>query len=266
MDANDLADMMISLITSEDLLTPMKEIQKGELGVAVDLSTPQIVREPIIKLVDKNWSQFLRKFNGTESYLRKRVDPELFMVKTCREFGNRRYELCYDKDWRKSKENGTSWVTTKIKEHKNCDLFEACFFVAVARSWTLWHVAFDPTSPSVTTVVSGWKLWLVCTQTELARELCRDNGRLEDLVRLLKNGGKRLKYIHWAIQKTGDSVIFPWGLAHCVLTMSDKVGAATTSMLSYVINGDETGRLEREAWINQRFADNYRRGTSYHGN
>ena len=181
----------------------------------------------------------------------------------CKEFCTPRYEHCYEKDWRGAVENGTSWATTKISNHQGCNLHEACLFVAVGRSWTLWHVDFDPASPSVTTVVSGWKLWLVCTQTELARELCRDSGRLVDLLKLLEGGGKRLKQIHWAIQKTGDSIVLPWGLAHCVLTMSDMIGTATTSMLSYVINGEESDRLDREAWINSRFADNSRKG-SYH--
>ena len=153
-------------------------------------------------------------------------------------------------------DDGTSWAVTRGKENQDCDLHEACLFVAVGRSWTLWHVDFDPASPSVTTVISGWKLWLVCTQTELARELCRDSGRLVDLLKLLEGGGERQKQIHWAIQKTGDSIILPWGLAHCVLTMSDRMGTATTSMISYVINGTETKRLAREAWINSRFANN----------
>ena len=62
--------------------------------------------------------------------------------------------------------------------------------MAVGRSWTLWHIDFDPASPSVTTVISGWKLWLVCTQTELAR----DSGRLVDLLKVLEGGGERLKH------------------------------------------------------------------------
>ena len=83
--------------------------------------------------------------------------------------------------------------------------------MAVGRSWTLWHVDFDPASPSVTTVISGWKLWLVSTHTELARELCRDSRRLVDLLKLLERGGERLKHIHWAIQKTGESLVLPRG-------------------------------------------------------
>ena len=265
MDANNLADRIVSLITCGSLLTPMKEVNKGELPDTPDLSIPQIVREPIIRLVDKNWGRFLAKFSGSEATLRKRVDPEYMKVKTCKEFGATRFEHCYEKNWRSAADNGTSWAATKVKEHQDCDLHEACLFVAVGRSWTLWHVDFDPASPSVTTVISGWKLWLVCTQTELARELCRDSGRLVDLLKLLEGGGERLRHIHWAIQKTGDSIILPWGLAHCVLTMSDRIGTATTSMMSYVINGTETDRLAREAWINARFADNTRKG-SYHGN
>ena len=81
------------------------------------------------------------------------------------------------------------------------------------------------------------------------------------LLKLLEGGGERLKHIHWAIQKTGDSIILPWGLAHCVLTMSDRMGTATTSMISYVINGTETDQLAREAWINSRFASNTKKGS-----
>ena len=58
MDANNLADRIL-FITYGNLLTPMKENDKGELHDAVDLSIPQIVREPIIRLVDKNWGRFL---------------------------------------------------------------------------------------------------------------------------------------------------------------------------------------------------------------
>ena len=62
MDANNLADRIVSLITCGSLLTPMKEINKGELPDTPDLSIPQIVREPIIRLVDKNWGRFLATF------------------------------------------------------------------------------------------------------------------------------------------------------------------------------------------------------------
>ena len=82
-----------------------------------------------------------------------------------------------------------------------------------------------------------------------------------DLLKLRERGGGRLKHVHWAIQKTGDSIVLPWGLAHCVLTMSDRMGTATTSMVSYVISGKEADRLAREAWINSRFADNSRKGS-----
>ena len=78
--------------------------------------------------------------------------------------------------------------------HQDCDLHEACLFVAVGRSWMLWHIDFDPATPSVTTVISGWKSWLVCTQTELARELYLNSGRLVDLLKLLEGGGQRLKH------------------------------------------------------------------------
>ena len=107
-----------------------------------------------------------------------------------------RFEHCHENNWRNAAQSETSWAVMEAKEHKDCDLHEACLFVAVGRSWTLWHVDFDPASPSVTTVISEWKLWLVCTRTELARELCRDNGRLVDLLKLLEGGGQRLKHIH----------------------------------------------------------------------
>ena len=258
MDANNLANHIVSLITCGNLLTPMKEINKGELPDTLDLSIPQIVCEPIIRLVDKNWVRFLAKFFGYEATLRKRVDPEGMKVKTCKEFVASRFEHCYEKNWRNAADSGTSWAVTKGKEHQDCELHEACLFVAVGRSWTLWHVDFDPATPSVTTVISGWELWLVSTQTEFVRELCRDSGRLMDLLKLRECGGGRLKHVHWAIQKTGDSLVLPWGLAHCVLTMSDRMGTATTSMMSYVINDKEAVRLAREAWINSQLADNSR--------
>ena len=62
----------------------MKEINKSELDDAVDLSIPQIVREPIIRLADKNWGRFLAKFSGNEATLRKRVDPEYIKVRRAR--------------------------------------------------------------------------------------------------------------------------------------------------------------------------------------
>ena len=138
--------------------------------------------------------RFSAKLSGNEATLRKRVDPEYIRVKTCKEIDALRFEHCYEKNWRNAAESGTSWAVTKVKEHQDCDLHEACLFVAVGRSWTLWHIDFDPASPSVTTVISGWKLWLVCTQTELARDLCRDSGRLVDLLKLLEGGGQRLKH------------------------------------------------------------------------
>ena len=54
-DANNLADHIVSLITCVNLVTPMKEINKGELPDTPDLPIPQLVREPLIRLVDKNW-------------------------------------------------------------------------------------------------------------------------------------------------------------------------------------------------------------------
>ena len=51
----------------------MKEINKGELYDAVDLSIPQIVREPIIRWVDKNWGRFLAEFSGNEATVHKRL-------------------------------------------------------------------------------------------------------------------------------------------------------------------------------------------------
>ena len=265
MDANSLADKIVALVTESGLLTPMIEVRKGDLPDVVDMSVPQIVRESVIKLTHKHWERFLIKFGGNEKTLRKRIDENYLMVKTDKEFENKRFEHCYVKDWEEAGRNGTPWVTTSIVGHQDCQLYEACLFIAVKRTWTLWHVDFDPASPSVTTLVCGWKLWLICTQTELARELCRDGGRLEDLLKLLEAGGSRLKHVHWAIQRPGDSVILPWGLAHCVLTMSDKVNSTTTAMLSYVVNGSEEERMEREAWVNQRFASNFRKG-SMHGN
>ena len=68
MDANILADHIVSLIFCGNLLTPMKEINKGELPDTPDRSIPQSVREPIIRMVDKNWSKFLAKFSGNEAY------------------------------------------------------------------------------------------------------------------------------------------------------------------------------------------------------
>ena len=265
MNANDIVDQVVDLITTSDLLTPMKEVEKGCLGSSVDMSTPQIVREPIIKLRDKRWREFLAGFTGNEKTLRRRVDTDYLLVRTDTEFGSQRFEHCYEKDWAKSRDEGTAWVTSSVASHQDCELYEACLFIAVGRTWTLWHVDFDPASSSVTTVVCGWKLWLICTQTELGRELCRDSGRLEDLLKLLQAGGSRLKRIQWAIQRPGDSIILPWGLAHCVITLSDKRNAATTAMLSYVVNGSHKERMEREAWINMRFASDYRKGSN-HGN
>ena len=167
MDANNLANHIVSLITCGNLQTPMKEPD------TLDLSILRIVLETVIRLLDTNWGRFLANISGNETTLRKRVDPDYIKFKTCKEFGAFPFEHCYEKNWRNAAGSGTSWAVTKVKEHQDCDLHETCLFVAVGSSWTLWHVDFDPASPSVTTVISGWKLWLVCTQTELARELCR---------------------------------------------------------------------------------------------
>ena len=268
MSAHEIIERVVTLVVASKILVPMREVKDGELGGrAPDLSVPQIIREPIIELVNDGWKRFLRIFAGKEMFLRKRVDPDYFNVKIDTAFGSKRFEHCYEKDWAKAEREGTSWVTSRVPAHKNCQLYEACLFVAVNRTWTLWHVDFQPASPSITTLVSGWKLWLVCTQTELARELCRDSGRPEDLLKLLETGGERLKHIQWAIQEEGDSIVLPWGLAHCVITLSErgKGSPATTAMLSYVINGSEDERMVREDWISQRFATNERKGRS-HGN
>ena len=47
--------------------------------------------------------------------------------------------------------------------------------------------------------------------------------------------------------------------------MSDKIDATTTTILSYVVNGSYKERMERETWINQRFASDVPKG-SMHGN
>ena len=75
-DANNLADHIVSLITCVNLVTPMKEINKGELPDTPDLPIPKLVREPLIRLVDKNWGRLLAKCSGNEATLRKRVDQE----------------------------------------------------------------------------------------------------------------------------------------------------------------------------------------------
>ena len=156
MDANNLADHIVSFITCGNLLTPMKEINKGQLHDAVDLSISQIVREPVIRLIDKSGGRFLPNFFDNEATLRKRIDLEYIKVKTCMEFDAPRFEHCYEKNWCNAAESGTSWAVTKVKEHQDCDLHEACLFLAVGRSWTLWHVDFDHSSPSVTTGSCGW--------------------------------------------------------------------------------------------------------------
>ena len=81
--------------------------------------------------------------------------------------------------------------------------------------------------PHQLTLLSGTKFWLVCTQTELARELCRDSERLEDLLKLLEEGWKRLTHVEWAIQGHGESGVLPWGLAHAELTLPDKINSPT---------------------------------------
>ena len=95
------------------------------------------------------------KVSGNEANLRKRVDPEYIKVKTSNEFGAPRFEHCYRKHWRNAAESGTSWAVTKVKEHQDCVPTEACLFVTVGRSRTLWLDDFDPASPSVTALVSG---------------------------------------------------------------------------------------------------------------
>ena len=140
MDANTLADRIVALVTQSSLLTPMLEIQRGGLSNVVDMSTPQIIREPIISLTNNNWRRFLMGFGGNEKTLRKRVDEEYLLVKTDKEFGNQRLEHCYVKGWEKAGKAGTPWAATSIVGHQGCQLHEVCLFIAVRRTWTLWHV------------------------------------------------------------------------------------------------------------------------------
>ena len=168
MDANALADKFVAPVTEGSLLTPVLEVLKGVCQV-VDRSTPEIFRKPVIKLQDKSWRWFLTSFGGNEKTLGKRIDQSYFPVKRDKEFGSQRFEHCYMEDWEEAGNAETSWLTTIMDPQQDCQLCEACLFVAVRRTWTPWYVGFDPASPSVTTLVCGWKLWLVCTEKELAQ-------------------------------------------------------------------------------------------------
>ena len=99
MDAITLADRIVAFITQSSLLTPMLEIQRGGLSNVVDMSTPQVIGEPVIRLTNINWRRFLMGFGGNEKTLRKRVDEEYLLVKTDKEIGNQRLEHCYVKGW-----------------------------------------------------------------------------------------------------------------------------------------------------------------------
>ena len=179
MDASALAYKAVALVREGSLLTPRLEVPKGVLSSVVDFSTPQIAREPVIKPQDKNWRRFFKNFGGNVKTFEKPVDQSYVLVKTDTEFGSQRFEHCYVKDWEEAGNAGTSWLTTSIAAHQDCQLSDACLLGniwrtwtgIIGRTWTLCHVDFDPASPSVTSLVCELKLWLVSTQTDLAREL-----------------------------------------------------------------------------------------------
>ena len=72
---------------------------------------------------------------------------------------------------------------------------------------------------------------------------------MEELLGLLDVGEKRLKHLLCAVQRPVGSIILPFVLANCVLTMPDKAVPTNTAMLSYVVNRSFKERMEQEAFI-----------------
>ena len=164
-----------------------------------------------------------------------------------------------------SRDNGSSWATTEVTEHQHLNLFDATLFITCGRAWTLWHVDFDPASPSITTLVCGCKLWFICQDVEASRRLCRGDSSLQGLIYLLNCNNPDLKSIRWALQRPRDSIVLPFAAAHCVVTFFDKAASTTTAMLSHVINAEDEEQEQREQFVKMRFATGDRR-VGLHGN
>ena len=111
-------DKVVALVTESSLLTPLLEVPKWGLSSVVDMSTPQIVREPVIKRQDKNWRRFLTSFGENEEKNNAKAGrPELVRREDRHGVGRLRFELCYVKDWEEAGNAGKSWVTTSIAAH-----------------------------------------------------------------------------------------------------------------------------------------------------
>ncbi len=196
----------------------------------------------------------------------KRLDP-CYKRLSDSTFGDTRFELCYDKTWATSTDEGKEWAETKIRAHEeSCDLAGACLFIVVGRAWTLWHVDADPAVPALLSLVSGWKLWFICEHLADSIQLTQGDSSLKGMWTLLNSGRDALKSVKWTIQKSGDTLVLPYCAAHAVLTMSEKVGSPTTGLLSYFVPFPPEVEPEKEHFVSDRFATGHRKGFKEHGN
>lgn len=264
-----IADEILHLMTSGRPTLIQKAEELFEIPNVIDLSTSVVIRSPIIQFADRNWRRFCLKFTGSETILRKKVDEKLLEVKKDAAFGTNRYELCYHRDWEKHQSAGGTgqWVTSEVVGHQHLPFYHATLYIACGRTWTLWHVDFDPAAPAITTVVCGMKLWFICEDMETAKRLCKGDSQLRHLLYMIKTHHPDMAHVKYIIQRAGDSIVLPFCAAHCVLTFSDsQAHSETTSMLSYVIpETTADGQKEKEKYVSQRFAVGSRK-FNLHGN
>ena len=60
-----------------------------------------------------------------------------------------------------------------MTEHQHLNLYDATLFKACGIAWKLWHVDFDPASPSMTTLLLECNFCFICQDIDAARRPVR---------------------------------------------------------------------------------------------